>query len=393
MQKTEKLYDADAYEVEFKAHVVQCDWEEEKNCYAVVLDRTLFFPEEGGQTPDCGVLGGECVLDVQIQEGVITHYVNKKLLVGTVVEGKIDWENRFNTMQQHSGEHIFSGLIHKRFGYDNVGFHLSNQVVTMDFNGKISERELAEIEEEVNRVIIRNLPVQIMYPTKQELISLSYRSKKEIEGAVRIVTIPDVDVCACCAPHVKTTGEIGLLKVLSMQNYKSGVRISIACGFRALHDFRRKTEVIKEVSNYLSANQDTVKEAVARLKEENQSLKEQLYQEKEQRMLEHLSQIPKEQKDVLLFAQNFDTRIIKNAMNMLLDQHEGICAFFSGDDEQGYRFQIGSKNVDLRKVLQAMKQEFDGKGGGNAVMIQGSILLDKCKIEEFIERFRMNESL
>ena len=220
METTKKLYDLDAYGTEFEAKVLTCEEVKKKDTtgYAVTLDQTLFFPEEGGQSPDQGTINGISVLDVQIKKDVIIHTLAAPVEVGSTVKGKIDWKHRFYNMQQHSGEHIFSGLVHSRFGYENVGFHLSDQTVTMDFNGVLSEADVAEVEYAVNEAIIKNIPIEVTFPTKEELETLDYRSKIEIEGQVRIVKIPGYDVCACCAPHVKRTGEIGMLKVLNVQS-------------------------------------------------------------------------------------------------------------------------------------------------------------------------------
>ena len=278
METTKKLYDLDAYGTEFEAKVLTCEEVKKKDTtgYAVTLDQTLFFPEEGGQSPDQGTINGISVLDVQIKKDVIIHTLAAPVEVGSTVKGKIDWKHRFYNMQQHSGEHIFSGLVHSRFGYENVGFHLSDQTVTMDFNGVLSEADVAEVEYAVNEAIIKNIPIEVTFPTKEELETLDYRSKIEIEGQVRIVTIPGYDVCACCAPHVKRTGEIGMLKVLNVQSYKGGVRISILCGFRALLEFRKKAEVLSELSAKLSANQEGLGEAVDKLKNTNQAMKAKL---------------------------------------------------------------------------------------------------------------------
>ena len=266
MTETIKLYDRDAYATEFEADIISCEPNKaDDKRFDIILNQTLFFPEEGGQSPDMGILGGYRVVDVQIKNGVITHTVDisagdccimgkeevqtekkadgkiigmecasekAELAAGVHVQGKIDWQHRFYNMQQHSGEHIFSGIVHRRFGFENVGFHLSDSVVTMDFSGVISPEDIAEVEHEVNVAISKNIPIEVTYPSRDELAQLEYRSKIEIEGQVRIVTVPGYDVCACCAPHVKRTGEIGMLKVMNYQNYKGGVRISILCGFR-----------------------------------------------------------------------------------------------------------------------------------------------------------------
>ncbi|MDO5519865.1 MAG: alanine--tRNA ligase-related protein [bacterium] len=379
MKPTKKLYDQDAYQTEMDATVVSCSpaTMDDKNVYQVVLDKTIFFPEEGGQTPDQGTLGVRQVLDVQIKDGVIVHTLDGELEEGSVVHGILDWNHRFNNMQQHSGEHIFSGLVHARFGYDNVGFHLSDQVVTMDFNGMITPEEAAEIEYAANQTIISNLEVQVSYPSKEELAVLDYRSKIEIEGQVRIITVPNIDVCACCAPHVRRTGEIGMLKIVSMQNYKGGIRISILCGFRALEDFRKKTQVVTELSKTFSANQDTLVEAVEKVKSMNQSLKNELLDAKSEYMEAKLASIPTEQENAYLFETNLDALVMRNAVNTLVSRHAGVSGIFTGNDDEGYRFIMGSKADDARNVLNLLKEKWEVRGGGSPAMVQGSIMAKK----------------
>lgn len=374
IEETKKLYDLDAYATEFDAQVLSCEVVGEKgNQYQVILDQTLFFPEEGGQSPDKGILGGQAVLDVQLKKGIIAHTLTAPLLVGQKVHGSIDWEHRFNNMQQHSGEHIFTGLVHRQFGYDNVGFHLSNQIVTMDFNGVLSKEEAAGIEWEANQIIIQNIPIQITFPSKEELATLAYRSKIEIEGQVRIVTIPGVDACACCAPHLKGTGEVGMLKIMDMQHYKGGVRISILCGFRALKDFRERIGVISELSAALSANQESLVAAANKLKEANQALKYDLTAEKLRYLGSKIEGIPKEQQDVCLFEEGLDAQVMRNAVNQLTAAHPGICAVFSGNDKAGYQFIIGSSRKDVRELMPRLKESFGARGGGSAAMVQGSV--------------------
>ncbi len=372
---TKKLYDQDAYQIEFHAVVEQCTSVKKKDYtkYQVVLDQTLFFPEEGGQSPDQGYIDNKEVIDVQIKDNIIIHTLKEPLVVGSKVHGVIAWEHRFNNMQQHSGEHIFSGLVHQQYGYDNVGFHLSNQIVTMDFNGVLTPIQAAEIERKANEVIIRNLPIEVTFPLKKELATLEYRSKIEIEGQVRIVTIPGVDVCACCAPHVHYTREIGLLKIMSLQNYKGGVRISILCGYRALEDYREKVKVIAELSVALSSNQENLVGAVNRIKEETQSLKQELYATKQAFLETKISQIPKSKEDVLLFENNLDTLTMRNGVNRLVSEHTGVCGIFSGLDREGYKFILASKEKDIRQVMAILKEVLDARGGGSAAMVQGSV--------------------
>ena len=384
--KTVRLYDQDAYATKFEAEVLACEEVEkkEKKVYQVWLDQTLFFPEEGGQSPDMGTIDGIKVLDVQIKDEVITHTLAAPLAVGTTVKGVVDWKHRFYNMQQHSGEHIFSGIVHNRFGYDNVGFHLSDSIVTMDFNGVITAEDIEEIETEVNQAIIENIPVEVSYPTKEELKVLEYRSKIEIEGQVRIVTIPGYDVCACCAPHVRRTGEIGMLKVMNVQSYKGGVRISILCGFRALEAFRQKADIITELMAQFSTNQEALVENVTKLKNTNQTMKNQLASAKQELMEYKVAAIPEDSENAILFESDLDTPVVRNVVNGLVEQFTGICAVFVGNDESGYQFIVGSKNKDCRAIAAALREKLSARDGGSDKMIQGSVAASQLQIEELL---------
>ncbi len=380
---TKKLYDLDAYATEFDAVVASCEKIEE-NKYAVILDETLFFPEEGGQSPDKGTINGISVLDVQIAKDVVKHTLEQPVQVGEKVHGTIDWKHRFSNMQQHSGEHIFSGLVHKRFGYDNVGFHLSDNIVTMDFNGVLTSDDVAEIEYAVNEVIIKNLPVEVSFPSKEELAVLDYRSKIEIEGQVRIITIPGVDVCACCAPHVKRTGEIGMLKVMTLQNYKGGVRISILCGFRALEAFREKSAVVNAISNTLTSNQEMLPDLVEKMKKSNQDLKYQLAEAKQKLIAIKMAEIPAEQEHVFLFENGLETPVVRNAVNELVASHTGVCGIFVGSDEEGYNFIIGSGSRDCKEIAALLREKVNARGGGSPQMIQGSVMAKEEVLREVL---------
>lgn len=386
LSKTIRLYDADAYQTEFEATVLACEEVEKKDgkVYQVWLDQTLFFPEEGGQSPDMGTIDGVEVLDVQIKNEVITHTLAAPLTVGTTVKGVVDWKHRFYNMQQHSGEHIFSGIVHKKFGYDNVGFHLSDSIVTMDFNGVISSEEITEIEEKVNQAIIENIPVEVSYPSKEELKELDYRSKIEIEGQVRIVTIPGYDVCACCAPHVRRTGEIGSLKVMNVQSYKGGVRVSILCGFRALDAFRQKADIITELMAEFSTSQDAILDNVKKLKGANQTMKNQLAAAKQELMEYKVSAIPEDSENAILFEADLETPVVRGVVNGLVEKFAGISAVFVGNDENGYQFIVGSKNKDCRQIAATLREKLSARGGGSDKMIQGSVAATQLQIEELL---------
>ena len=384
-----KLYYEDAYATEFDAIVLSCEkvTYNKQEAYAVVLDKTLFFPEEGGQSPDKGAINDIWVLDVQISKDVITHTMTQPIAVGTEVHGVIDWQYRFSNMQQHSGEHIFSGTVHREYGFNNVGFHLSDNGVTMDFDGVLTMEQILDIEWKVNEAIAKNIEVDVRFPEKEELSTMEYRSKIEIDGAVRIVTIPGYDVCACCAPHVKRTGEIGMLKVMGVQNYKGGVRINMLCGFRALSAYREKIDVVSNLTHLLSTSQETIVERVTQLKDTSHELKLKIGELKQDIMIAKIVQIPTGERDVILFEEDLDTPVMRNVVNKLVEQHSGVCAVFVGNDTDGYRFILGSKLQDCNAVAVNLRNAFDAKCGGSKDMIQGSVNTTAAKLEDFFEPY------
>ena len=377
---TEKLFYQDSHRTEFTAKVISC--EEAKDGYRVVLDQTVFFPEGGGQYADTGMLGDTEVTDVHEKDDVIYHTTKAPLEAGSEVNGKINWDERFEKMQQHTGEHIVSGIVHERFGYNNVGFHLGSDYCTMDFDGPISKEQLKEIEAAVNEAVYQDLEIKILYPSKDELKDLDYRSKIEIEGQVRIVEIPGYDVCACCAPHVKTTGEIGAIKLVSMVNYKGGERITMLCGRRAMRDYEKKDSMTKEISALLCAKEYEVAEAVVRLKDEQNRMKSQLA-EMQQKLLEYrVAEIAVDQKIVTVFDSTLSGNLPREMMNKLLDKGAEICAVFAGTDEEGYRYVIGSRSEDVRPLSKMLNTTFQGRGGGKPEMVQGSVKGTRTEIEE-----------
>ena len=376
---SEKLFYEDSHMVSFSAIVEACERVDEH--YEAVLSRTAFFPEGGGQYADTGFIDGVRVFDVQEKQGKIYHKLEQEISVGKEVTGMIDWEERFSKMQNHSGEHIISGLVHKHFGYDNVGFHMGKDAITMDFNGTITKEQLKEIEKEANAIVYQNLPIETLYPSKSELETLVYRSKIEIEGQVRIVRIPDCDVCACCAPHCKTTGEIGTIKLVGMQNYKGGVRISMLAGFRALEDYETKSENVKRISMLLSAKEFEIADEVEKLKEELMAKKSQI-QELKRMLLNHKVEAMEEnQEAIILFESDLDGNGPRELANLLLAKGTKVAAVFAGS-EGNYRYVIGSKSVDTRSIAKSLNEKFQGRGGGKPDMVQGSVMGEENSVRE-----------
>lgn len=368
----ERLFDTDSYLQEFQATIISCEQKKE-DTWQVVLDKTAFFPEGGGQTGDTGWLNDVEVIDTHEKAGVIYHETKEPLEVGTQVAGKIDFEVRYDKMQQHTGEHILSGIVCSTYGYNNVGFHLSSEITTLDFDGELSAEQVRELEIKVNQAIRANIPIQVKLPSKAELSEMEYRSKIEIEGQVRIVEIPGVDRCACCAPHVKTTAEVGLLKIQSCERYRGGCRLTIVCGMRALKDYQQKQESVGKVSAALSAKPDKIAEAVKHLQEQQQSLREQLNRIQALYLDEKLKKIKAEDKVVCIFEESLDSVAMRNFVNSAMDRCDGICGAFIGNDESGYHYILGSKTHDVREISRQLNTQFNGKGGGKPQMVQGAL--------------------
>ena len=385
---TEKLYDTDSYIEEFECKVINLyDYEGD---LAVETDRTAFFPEGGGQTADTGTLGNLEVYDVQIKCGKLLHYVKnfeenyKKISVGEKISGKINMKKRFSDMQQHTGEHIFSGIVNKLYGYDNVGFHLGSQVVTLDFNGELKNDDICKVENLVNKAIWDNLEVRVFFPTEKELKTINYRSKKEINEALRLVEIPGVDMCACCAPHVKRTGEIGIVKVVSFEKHKGGTRVSILCGERALCDIREKLEENKKVSNLFCTKETETFKMAEKLKSDNAQLSYELSKAKLD-FLKLKAQSVEEKERIVVFCDIEDTNDLREYADILSEKAKEFAAVFSGKDEDFKYVIITKTDYDVNSLCKELNSQFSGRGGGRGGIVQGSLKGEKEKIKEKIE--------
>ena len=366
---TEKLYYTDSHIHEFSARVLSC--EKAKKGFAVVLDKTAFFPEGGGQPADTGIIGPAAVRDVQEQNGEIFHYTDQALTPGEEYACALDWEQRLCRMQNHSGEHIVSGITHKLYGFDNVGFHMGAECMTIDFSGELSWEQLTEIETLANQAVRDDLPVKTCFPGPEALSQMEYRSKLELTRDVRIVEIPGTDRCACCAPHVKRTGEIGLIKLLSAERHRGGVRIELVCGMDALRECRLMQENVTAISGLLSAKRAKSAAAVERMLAEQARLKERLAE-----LSMALARLKAErfgytEGNICVFDKVLDEVALRELVNLLMEKCGGMAGAFSGSDETGYMYIIGSKNIDLRSHSREINAAINGKGGGTAEMIRG----------------------
>ena len=380
---TEKLYDRDSHLREFSAKVISC--ESEGALWAVTLDRTAFFPEGGGQAADTGTLGGCRVLDVQERAGDIRHYTDAPLAVGEPVTGVLDWEKRFRRMQNHSGEHLLSGLVHAHYGYRNVGFHLGDGDVTVDFDGELTRSQLEELETEVNRAIAENVPVTCWYPPKEELASLDYRSKLELTENVRLVRIEGYDLCACCAPHVSRTGEIGSLHILDFMRHRGGIRLHMVCGLDAMEDARARYQATLAISGLLSVPQLETPNAVRRVLGELEEMKLALSDARRQVLQMKAALLPETEGNLCLFEPELDMLSLRELVNAGIQKAKGICAAFTGKDGE-WKYIIGSRTADLRSLAKEINTAIGGRGGGRAEMIQGSCTAAQKEIEAYFRQ-------
>lgn len=381
--ETEKLFYQDAYQTTFTATVVDC--RESKHGYAVVLDRTCFYPEGGGQPGDKGTLNNVAVTDTHEQAGQVLHYTDVPMEIGTAVTGTIDWERRFDLMQQHSGEHMVSGVVHRIYGYENVGFHMGGDMITIDFSGILTEQQLLEVEQEVNQRIWLDSEVKCWYPDPETLKSLPYRSKKELSGAVRIVEFPGADICACCGTHVRRTGEIGLVKLLSVQKFHSGVRVEMLSGGRAYRYLNEIVSQNRQISQQLSAKVQETAKAVKAMAAELETQKQRIFAMENAQFAAKAEQL-RGQGDALVKLEGLTADGVRRAAIAIQETCGGRAAVFSGDDEGGYKYAVGQLDADLRAWVKELNASLSGRGGGKPGFVQGSVSAKWDEIVAFMSR-------
>ena len=378
--QTRKLYYEDSHLRTFTAEVLSC--EKTEKGYEVILDATAFYPEGGGQAADTGTLNGIRVKDTRERGETVVHLCEAALEPGTVAEGRIDYENRFRRMQQHSGEHIVSGIINRRWGYHNVGFHMGSDIITIDFDGVIPAEELASIEAEANGAVWQNLSVKCWYPSEEELPSVFYRTKRALPWPVRIVQVPGFDSCACCGTHVKATGEIGIIKLFSAMGFRGGTRLEMACGDSALKLLNQAYEQNRQVSQAFSAK---IQETGAAARRMNEVLAEQKYRITglERRIFAAIAADYANKGNICHFEEGLDNVAVRELADAIAENSGGWAAVFSGSDENGYAFCLVTRQGDLRSLGKEMTRQLNGRGGGKPICQQGRVQAEKVAIEAF----------
>lgn len=380
--ETRRLFYEDSHLTEFTATVTACDIAE--NGWAVQLSTTAFYPEGGGQGCDLGTLDNVNVLNVQEKDGKILHFCDEKLEIGQTVTGCINWARRFDLMQQHSGEHIVSGIICHRYGYHNVGFHVGSEMMEIDFDGPVPAEDLAEIERLANEAVWKNAPIRCWYPSEAELPTVPYRSKKALEYPVRIVEIPGYDSCACCGVHVKNTGEIGLIKIVSCVKFHSGVRIELTCGGRALKLMQQIFEQNRQVSQNFSAKMLETGTAAAKMNEQLAAEKLRANSLQTQ-LLRQTAKGYENAGNVVHFEENLASAQLRELTDAIAKMCGGRAAVFSGSGEN-WNVCMLHHGGDLSPVIGALKAAFCVRGGGKPGSFQGTVTASRQQMEDLLTK-------
>ncbi len=377
---TLKLYLNDSYIKEFTAKVLSCEKIGEN--YAVKLDQTAFFAEGGGQNADKGEINGIKVLDVQENGEDIVHTIENPLNVGDTVKGEIDWELRFSRMQNHCAEHILSGVIHKMFGYNNVGFHMNDNLITFDVDGPLTAKDIEQVEIEANKAVFQNAEISVSYPTSEEFDSIDCRSKIELADGVRLITVDGFDTCACCAPHPSRAGEIGIIKIVNFSAFKGGTRIEMVAGALALKDYSYLHNASKTIMKQLSAKREEIAEQVAKLGEDLATAKAEIKALNE-KLAEASLSTEIVGNTLVGFTADADFNALRNIANGKLDIAEYIALFAETAD--GFNYLVASKTGDTRSIAKALNEKFTGKGGGRPDCVQGKIAkCDKQNLKDLL---------
>lgn len=382
---TKEIYYENQYITEFESAVTAC--EDIGDVFHVILEATAFYPEGGGQPADTGCLvpvSGKNpvrVLDVREKAGLILHITDAPLAVGGIVTGHIDWERRFSLMQHHTGEHIISGLALSLYGYNNVGFHMGGEFTTMDLDGVLTPEQVKGLELMANKAVYENTVVCSRHPGSDELARMEYRSKKALTGDIRIVTVDGYDNCACCGLHCAATGEIGVIKLVQAQKYKSGMRLYMLCGLRAVEDYYRKNSDIYALSQLFSARPAEVVAAARQCHAENAELKRQLAAYRFDALKSKAEGIPAGLSLSYMFEDGLTSDELRR-LCMLLCEKSAAAAVFSGADGV-FRYAVGSVGEDVRELGKRLNAELNGRGGGQKNLVQGTVNAGREAIEKW----------
>lgn len=389
MEEMNELFYREPYTKQFSSVVKKCTKCEKG--FAIVLEDTAFYPEGGGQSCDTGFLNGIEVFDVQRENNEVVHYLKSPLEEGKTITGVIDWNRRFDNMQNHTGEHIVSGLIHQAYGYDNVGFHMGKDVIQIDFNGPLSWKQLMEIEDRANEIVMSDRPVRIFFPDGENLKNYDYRSKKELKGKVRLVEIPEADLCACCGTHVSFTGEIGLIKILSVSKNRNGVRLEMLSGKRAIRCVQNVFSANRNIMDKLSCKMYESDTAVDKMIDDHKEIVMKVNALQERLMSFKLTKMEENQPLLIDVEENMERVTMVHMGNAMLNDRGAGVAVVLSKEEDGYAYFICSHSVSLSSLAKELNMQLHGRGGGREDNIQGKFLCDLDSIIYKLKQVFLNE--
>ena len=383
-----KLYYQDSFMKEFTAKVVSCT--EDKKGWAVILDKTAFYPEGGGQPCDHGIMTYDetsvNVIDVREKNGEVIHYVDAPIAQNTEIYGTIDWDRRFDFMQQHTGEHMFSGVVHSMFGYNNVGFHLNERENVVDFDGPLTAEEIKNVMDKCNEIVWLDQPIVADFPDSIE--ELSYRSKKELHGEIRIVRAGEADICACCGTHTHTTSQAGPIVALTQQAYKGGTRIHILCGKRAVEYLKHRNDDCYDISHLLSVPVESIKESLSARLKEIDDLRFALSQSKRQLMSVYAEKVQIDDESCVMAMDNLTSNELQTLALILSEKAKTAIAYTKVKDANG-KICIVSKDIDTNKLGRFISSHLGGKGGGKPGIYQGFVEkdTDENQLKSLVKEF------
>lgn len=392
MNQFSALYYQKPYVKEFEATVIACS--QTANGYEIELSDTAFYPEGGGQPGDKGTLFVKeqpvHVSDTRYAGERIIHVTDTAIEVGETIHGILDWENRCDNMHGHSGEHILTGILHQTYGYENIGFHMGTQCITIDFSGPLDESQVLALEQRANDIVRANLPVQESFPSEEERAHMHYRSKKELSGTVRIITIADLDSCACCGTHVSATGEIGLIKIINFTNRKKGVRLEVLCGRKALCAYQQEMMHVQAISRSLSVKPSEIQSAVEKLNTEKSIVQQQLHDMTKKYLTQKADLSAQDSQNTIHFEENLSIEYLRYFCTELLKTgtmhtyaalskitSEGSKAMDGETAPEGYNYVIVSDTINLKECVKELNNLLKGRGGGSSAMMQGTFFAPK----------------
>ena len=378
--ETVKLFYEDQYIKSFEASIV--DIKEKEGKYYITLDKTAFFPGGGGQSSDLGTIDGLNVIDIIEEKNEIIHILNEKPKTIENVHCEIDWNRRFDGMQQHLGQHVLSGCFFNLFNANTVGIHLGKDISTVDIVGTISEEQIIEVERKANEIILENHKVEFVMTTRKEAKSLGLRRELATKDqGIRVVKIQDLDINACCGVHPNSTLELQLIRIKGIENHKGNTRIEFLAGNRAVLNYLDSDRILGKVCNTLSAGYEEVEKSISNLlhnyrevREENSKIRIKLA-EFEVNELVQSGEVVDEVSIIKKIYSEENMKFLTKLANTIVEEDNRVILFAIKDKDKANLLFSCSKNLkslNMGTLLKDAISLIDGNGGGSNILAQGA---------------------